>query len=131
MAWTWTGFKYDPVFRFKDKDFFQPGLNQAEARFWKLKIHKELDRRGTQSSIKFTDEEDDLGTHSNADENDCEILKLRKTLKEEYDDEEEETEGETSSVEKHHKPPKSSEDPIGLSHDEHGQYQDNTDTDTA
>merc|ERR1711892_673804 len=60
MAWTWTGFKYDPVFRFKDKDFFQPGLNQAEARFWKLKIHKEIDRRGTKSSIRFTEEEEDL-----------------------------------------------------------------------
>merc|ERR1711892_764934 len=60
MAWTWTGFKYDPVFRFKDKDFFQPGLNQAEARFWKLKIHKEIDRRGTKSSIRFTEDEEDL-----------------------------------------------------------------------
>jgi len=60
MAWTWTGYRYDPVFRFKDKDFFQPGLNQAEARFWRLKIHKEIDRRGTRSSIKFTDEDDDM-----------------------------------------------------------------------
>merc|ERR1712013_486949 len=59
MAWTWTGYRYDPVFRFKDKDFFQPGLNQAEARFWRLKIHKEIDKRGTRSSIKLTDENDD------------------------------------------------------------------------
>ena len=47
------------AFRFKDKDFFQPGLNQAEARFWSLKIHKAIDSRGTRSSIKFTDEDDD------------------------------------------------------------------------
>merc|ERR1712013_120659 len=59
MAWTWTGYRYDPVFRFKDKDFFQPGLNQAEARFWRLKIHKEIDKRGTRSSIKLSDENDD------------------------------------------------------------------------
>jgi len=59
MAWTWTGYRYDPVFRFKDKDFFQPGLNQAEARFWRLKIHKEIDKRGTRSSIKLSDEDDD------------------------------------------------------------------------
>ena len=51
MAWTWTGFKYDPVFRFKDKDFFQTGQSHAEARFWKIKIHEEGDRRGTKSSI--------------------------------------------------------------------------------
>ena len=74
MAWTWTGFKYDPVFRFKDKDFFQPGLNQAEARFWKLKIHKEIDRRGTRSSIKFTDEED-LDSYA---EKDCAIDSRRR-----------------------------------------------------
>ena len=51
MAWTWTGFKYDPVFRFKDKEFFQTGQNQAEARFWKMRIHEEKDVRGLKSSI--------------------------------------------------------------------------------
>ena len=58
MAWTWTGFKYDPVFRFKDKDFFQTGQSQAEARFWKMKIHEEGDRRGTKSSIQLHGDEE-------------------------------------------------------------------------
>lgn len=40
----------DPVFRFKDRDFFQAGRNNAEARFWSMKIHEE-DRRGVKSSI--------------------------------------------------------------------------------
>ena len=31
--------------------FFQTGRNSAEARFWKLKIHEEVDRRQTKSSI--------------------------------------------------------------------------------
>eukprot|EP00092_Neocalanus_flemingeri_P019445 GFUD01021063.1.p1 GENE.GFUD01021063.1~~GFUD01021063.1.p1 ORF type:complete len:229 (+),score=73.58 GFUD01021063.1:113-799(+) len=128
MAWTWTGFKYDPVFRFKDKDFFQPGLNQAEARFWKLKIHKEVDRRGTQSSIKFIDVDEDLGSHSNIYEKDCKIPELSKTLQEEYDDWEEETEGETSSPEIHHKPAQSVEHPRRMIPDEHEQYQNNTET---
>ena len=58
MAWTWTGFKYDPVFRFKDKDFFQTGQSQAEARFWKMKIHEEKDRRGTKSSFHLQREDE-------------------------------------------------------------------------
>jgi hypothetical protein len=33
--------------------FFQTGRNPAEARFWKLKIHEEVDRRQTKSSIAF------------------------------------------------------------------------------
>jgi hypothetical protein len=33
--------------------FFQTGRNSAEARFWKLKIHQEVDRRQTKSSIAF------------------------------------------------------------------------------
>ena len=37
--------------------FFQTGRNNAEARFWKLKIHEEVDRRQTKSSIS-------LGGHS-------------------------------------------------------------------
>ena len=52
MSWTWTGYDYDAVHRFKDEAFFQTGRNCAEARFWKLKIHEE-DRRGTKSSIAF------------------------------------------------------------------------------
>ena len=52
MSWTWTGYDYDAVHRFKDEAFFQTGRNNAEARFWKLKIH-EADRRGTNSSINF------------------------------------------------------------------------------
>ena len=63
MAWSWTGFKYDPVFRFKDKDFFQPGQSQAEARFWKIKIHEEQDRRGIRSSINLVKEEGNLETN--------------------------------------------------------------------
>ena len=58
MAWTWTGFKYDPVFRFKNKDFFQTGQSQAEARFWKMKIHEEKDKRGTKSSFHHHEEEE-------------------------------------------------------------------------
>merc|ERR1712066_419183 len=33
--------------------FFQTGRNNAEARFWKLKIHEEVDRRQTKSSISL------------------------------------------------------------------------------
>eukprot|EP00090_Calanus_glacialis_P008791 TRINITY_DN17130_c0_g1_i4.p1 TRINITY_DN17130_c0_g1~~TRINITY_DN17130_c0_g1_i4.p1 ORF type:complete len:209 (+),score=76.22 TRINITY_DN17130_c0_g1_i4:45-671(+) len=33
--------------------FFQTGRNSAEARFWKLKIHEEVNRRQTKSSIAF------------------------------------------------------------------------------
>merc|ERR1712106_851891 len=33
--------------------FFQTGRNSAEARFWRLKIHEEVDRRQTKSSIAF------------------------------------------------------------------------------
>merc|ERR1712117_62687 len=37
-----------------DEDgFFQTGRNNAEARFWKLKIHEEVDRRQTKSSISL------------------------------------------------------------------------------
>ena len=33
MAWSWTGYDYDPVFRYKDEaTFFQTGRNNAEAR---------------------------------------------------------------------------------------------------
>merc|ERR1711892_388891 len=33
--------------------FFQTGRNSAEARFWRLKIHEEEDRRQTKSSVAF------------------------------------------------------------------------------
>ena len=34
MSWTWTGYDYDPVFRYKEEaTFFQTGRNNAEARF--------------------------------------------------------------------------------------------------
>ena len=37
MSWTWTGYDYDPVFRYKDEaTFFQTGRNNAEARLPKL-----------------------------------------------------------------------------------------------
>jgi hypothetical protein len=101
MAWTWTGFKYDPVFRFKDKDFFQPGLNQAEARFWKLKIHKETDRRGTRSSIKFTDEEVDLDSYI---EKDCEIPRQDMEIVEEDEGEEREEDSSKDSYKKSEEP---------------------------
>ena len=57
MSWTWTGYDLDAVHRFKDESFFQTGRNSAEARFWKLKIHEEADRRGTKSSIVFDRDE--------------------------------------------------------------------------
>merc|ERR1711892_893507 len=38
--------------RYEDA-FFQTGRNSAEARFWRLKIHEEGDRRQTKSSIAF------------------------------------------------------------------------------
>ena len=44
MSWTCTG---------NQDGFFQTGRNSAEARFWKLKIHEEVDRRQTKSSIAF------------------------------------------------------------------------------
>ena len=34
MSWTWTGYDYDPVFRYKEEPaFFQTGRNNAEARW--------------------------------------------------------------------------------------------------
>ena len=45
-----------------ENDFFQTGRNSAEARFWKLKIHEEVDRRQAKSSIVFD------GNDGNADE---------------------------------------------------------------
>ena len=33
--------------------FFQTGRNSAQARFWELKIHEEVDKRQTQSSFAF------------------------------------------------------------------------------
>eukprot|EP00088_Acartia_fossae_P013261 TRINITY_DN1691_c1_g1_i12.p1 TRINITY_DN1691_c1_g1~~TRINITY_DN1691_c1_g1_i12.p1 ORF type:complete len:169 (+),score=54.10 TRINITY_DN1691_c1_g1_i12:33-509(+) len=40
MAWTWAGFWMDdPVFRYKDADFFQSGRHKAEERFWRNYIH--------------------------------------------------------------------------------------------
>lgn len=54
MSWAWKGFfRDDPVFRFKEQDFFQSGRHAAEERFWKLKIHDDGSyvRRGNVSSM--------------------------------------------------------------------------------
>ena len=40
------------MFDYED-GFFKTRCNSAEARFWKLKIHEEVDRRQTKSSIGF------------------------------------------------------------------------------
>merc|ERR1712032_917528 len=64
MAWSWTGYDYDPVFRYKDEaTFFQTGRNNAEARFWQTKIH-EGDRRGTKSQIKIGSDGDSVKDHA-------------------------------------------------------------------
>merc|ERR1712226_48040 len=64
MSWTWTGYDYDPVFRYKDEDtFFQTGRNNAEARFWQTKIH-EGDRRGTKSQIEIGSDGDSVKDHA-------------------------------------------------------------------
>merc|ERR1711892_685778 len=41
--------------------FFQTGRNSAEARFWRLKIHEEVDRRQTMSSIAFDETASNAG----------------------------------------------------------------------
>merc|ERR1712130_961 len=47
MSWTWTGYDYDPVFRYKDEaTFFQTGRNNAEARFWRTKSQIEIGSDG-------------------------------------------------------------------------------------
>ena len=51
--------------------FFQTGRNSAEARFWKLKIHEEVNRRQTKSSIAFD------GNAGNIDEKDGEMSPSR------------------------------------------------------
>ena len=39
MAWTWTGYDHDAVYRFKpQQDFFTTGRNEAEARWWRMKV---------------------------------------------------------------------------------------------
>merc|ERR1712088_847163 len=65
MAWSWTGYDYDPVFRYKDAEptFFQTGRNNAEARFWQTKIH-EGDRRGTKSQIEIGGDGDSVKDHA-------------------------------------------------------------------
>ena len=85
MAWSWTGYDYDPVFRYKDAEptFFQTGRNNAEARlakttlsffsgsvsiantirFWQTKIH-EGDRRGTKSQIEIGSDGDSVKDHA-------------------------------------------------------------------
>merc|ERR1712192_206420 len=64
MAWSWTGYDYDPVFRYKDEaTFFQTGRNNAEARFWQTKIH-EGDRRGTKSQIEIGSDGDSVKDHA-------------------------------------------------------------------
>merc|ERR1712203_1102887 len=64
MSWTWTGYDYDPVFRYKDEPtFFQTGRNNAEARFWQTKIH-EGDRRGTKSQIEIGSDGDSVKDHA-------------------------------------------------------------------
>ena len=79
MSWTWTGYDYDPVFRYKDEaTFFQTGRNNAEARyhfqspfflianlirFWQTKIH-EGDRRGTKSQIEIGSDGDSVKDHA-------------------------------------------------------------------
>merc|ERR1711971_917776 len=63
-AWSWTGYDYDPVFRYKDEaTFFQTGRNNAEARFWQTKIH-EGDRRGTKSQIEIGSDGDSVKDHA-------------------------------------------------------------------
>jgi len=79
MSWTWTGYDYDAVHRFKDEAFFQTGRNSAEARFWKLKIHEE-DRRGTKSSIAF---DKDAGKYDLSDHEEgtrCDLKEREKSL---------------------------------------------------
>merc|ERR1711970_50562 len=40
MSWTWEGFwGDDPVYRFKQDNFFQSGRHKAEERFWVNYIH--------------------------------------------------------------------------------------------
>merc|ERR1711997_730513 len=64
MSWTWTGYDYDPVFRYKyEATFFQTGRNNAEARFWQTKIH-EGDRRGTKSQIEIGSDGDSVKDHA-------------------------------------------------------------------
>merc|ERR1711936_582315 len=64
MSWTWTGYDYGPVFRYKDEaTFFQTGRNNAEARFWQTKIH-EGDRRGTKSQIEIGSDGDSVKDHA-------------------------------------------------------------------
>merc|ERR1712032_351478 len=64
MAWSWTGYDYDPVFRYKDEaTFFQTGRNNAEARFWQTKIH-EGDRRGAKSQIEIGSDGDSVKDHA-------------------------------------------------------------------
>merc|ERR1711990_1103426 len=64
MAWSWTGYDYDPVFRYKEEaTFFQTGRNNAEARFWQTKIH-EGDRRGTKSQIEIGSDGDSVKDHA-------------------------------------------------------------------
>merc|ERR1712128_140760 len=50
-------FSFLPIFLCRmsgyEDAFFQTGRNSAEARFWRLKIHEEVDRRQTKSSIAF------------------------------------------------------------------------------
>jgi len=42
MSWTWKGFwGDDPVYRFKDDNFFQSGRHKAEERFWVNYIHND------------------------------------------------------------------------------------------
>merc|ERR1711971_1347798 len=63
-AWSWTGYDYDPVFRYKDEaTFFQTGRNNAEARFWQTKIH-EGDRWGTKSQIEIGSDGDSVKDHA-------------------------------------------------------------------
>merc|ERR1712156_256665 len=64
MSWTWTGYDYDPVFRYKEEaNFFQTGRNNAEARFWQTKVH-EGDRRGTKSQIEIGSDGDSVKDHA-------------------------------------------------------------------
>merc|ERR1712106_1131031 len=50
-------FSFLPIFLCRmsgyEDAFFLTGRNSAEARFWRLKIHEEVDRRQTKSSIAF------------------------------------------------------------------------------
>merc|ERR1711892_1567380 len=47
--------------------FFQTGRNSAEARFWRLKIHEEVDRRQTKSSIAFDEAASSAGGEEDKD----------------------------------------------------------------